>query len=61
MGTNNTDNDRPAEESARAEADDAVPTPVVVTPEIAPPSPAEADDCADPGPGRDPRPDLRGA
>jgi len=60
MGTGDTDNDR-AEESARADADDAVVAPGAVTPEVAPPNPPESDDCSDPGPGRDPRPDLRGA
>ena len=55
MGTGDTDNDR-AEESARADDDDAV-----VAPEPAPPNPPQGDDCTDPGPGRDPRPDLRGA
>jgi len=60
MGTGDTDNDR-AEESARADADGAVVAPGAVTPEVAPPNPLEGDDCTDPGPGRDPRPDLRGA
>jgi hypothetical protein len=56
MGTDNADDDRRAEESAVPDVEE--PT---VTPDAAPPNTPEGDDCTDPGPGRDPRPDLRGA
>jgi hypothetical protein len=57
METEKNDGDRRDDEPARVEADDDP----VITPELTPPRPAEGDDCTDPGPGRDPRPDLRGA
>ena len=56
MGTDRTDDDR-SEESARA-GDAEEPR---LTPEPAPTDAPEGDTCTDPGPGRDPRPDLRGA
>jgi hypothetical protein len=56
MGTEKNDGERRDDASPRADADEPV-----ITPEVTPPAPAEGDDCTDPGPGRDPRPDLRGA
>ena len=55
MATEKIDDDRGDDEAARADADE----PVAPT-EVTPASP-EGDECMDPGPGRDPRPDLRGA
>jgi len=55
MGAETPDSDRP-DASARADAEEPV-----LTPEVVPPDPPEGDDCTDPGPGRYPRPDLRGA
>lgn len=56
MGTEKTDGERRDDESAWGDAEEPV-----ITPEVTPPDRPEGDDCTDPGPGRDPRPDLRGA
>jgi hypothetical protein len=56
VGTENTDGEGRAEESGRGDADEPV-----VTPDVAPPDAPDGETCVDPGPGRDPRPDLRGA
>jgi hypothetical protein len=57
MDTDKTDDDR-VDEAALGDDDAENPR---LTPEVAPPDPPEGGDCTDPGPGRDPRPDLRGA